>query len=301
MVQSRRCLLLKTLSLATSKYIHYHILVTKKCVCRLSSVRDYFESEIGIPIDINKSFLELMRLHYIEELRPTTSYIRMVKEKMSLKKKNKIPKPASMITQLHAYLITYYRALINEINLRIMDKNINLDKVGYVLSMEKLLMEAFYIPSTSRFADIIKESDLIGFTNNLQKILVMDQGEMVASRMVEKSINLDPPSYYVHAHISDNQIHLKLKDIVDTTDSNGGVPESSIVYIKDKLITIYCVYEQVAEVLWDHIQSLDETEREVFLTKHENDISLYPIYKSRLIKFIKEEVIARTLFIYFFY
>lgn len=120
--------------------------------------------------------------------------------------------------------------LFADISLKLKQIKVDLQKVGYVICMDKLLMEAFYISSKDELLDLIEESDLIGFMNSPRKLILVDQGEMEVTRVVNNS-ELNPMSYFVHAHMSDSHIHLKLKDVVDTTGSNEGVPESSIIFI----------------------------------------------------------------------
>lgn len=118
---------------------------------------------------------------------------------------------------------------------------------------------------------------------------MVDQGESAVWKMTENN-KIKPGSYYLHAYMSDTHIYFKLKEVVDITDSNDGVPESSDIYIKDKLLHINSLYEQVAKILWNHIQSLDEVEREAFVSNYGNDKQFYLAYKTQLKKFITEEV-----------
>lgn len=196
---------------------------------------------------------------------------------------------SSKLSQLQIYLIKYFRAIMDGIQLNLKDINIDLDKVGYVFCMGKLLMDAFYISSRDELLELIKKNNLINFMDNPRKMIVVDQGEKTVWEMNQYH-TLCPQSYYVHAHMADNHIYLKLKDVVDTTGSNGGIPEFSTIFIKDRLIPMDNIYDQVADALWDHIQSLIVTERESFIANHSNDKKLYLVYKAQLTRFIKEEV-----------
>lgn len=150
-------------------------------------------------------------------------------------------------------------------------------------------METFYLQSRDELSDTIKENNIVDFTNNSRKLIVVDQGERVVWKMTEIN-TLKPKSYYVHANMSDTCIYFKLKEVVDTTESDEGIPESAAIYVKDKLLTIESNYEQVADALWGHIHSLEETERETFISKYENYKQLYLIYKAQLKMFIAKKV-----------
>lgn len=243
----------------------------RKCN-RLSSIKSFFELDIGIPIDINRSFLEL--IHSRSPTNSGTSWI-------SLKSKQ--------LYQLNSYLIKYFRGLVNDVNLKLIEKKIDLEKVGYVLCMDKLLMGTFYISSRTKLLKLMKENNIVNFSENPRKMIIVDQGEKIAWNMVRKNYP-EPSSYYVQANVSDNHIYLKLSQVIDTTASNGGIPETSTIYIKDTMITIENAYEQVAEILWNHIHSLDDSELKAFLPGHRNNKQLYSLYKKKLKVLFTQEV-----------
>lgn len=253
---------------------------------RVSSIGAFFKSKAGVPLDIYKGFLELIDSIFIDDSKSTTiSRFKRFWEEFPRK-----PNRSLKLTLLQSYLITYLQTLIHAINNTLKTvKNIDLDRVSYVLCMEKCLMSAFYIPSRNELLDIIKENSIVDFTRNSRKMIIVDQGERIAWRMVENS-KPKPLSYYVHAHVSDSHIYLKLKEVVDTTGSNGGIPDSSSIHIQDKLITMESVYNQVIDVMWSHIQEIDELESRQFLPNHNNSVELYSAFKVRLKQFIMEEV-----------
>lgn len=251
----------------------------------MSSISNFFELEIGIPINRSKSFLQL-----IEEFKSKNTIIRTIKRFWNdlVGNDSGINYKSFKLPQLQSYVMQYFGKLIEYINVQLKIKDADAHKVGYVLNMEKLLMDTLYISSKNELLDLIKEHDLVDFFNNPRKMIMVDQGENTLSRMVEHTMH--PPGYYVHAHISDDHIHLKLKDAVDTKDYNGGIPEMSHVYLKDKLIVMDSVYEQVADTFWEYIQSLEETERCEFMSENDNYKHLYLTYKVQLKRFITKRV-----------
>jgi hypothetical protein len=76
---------------------------------------------------------------------------------------------------------------------------------------------------------------------------------------------LEKLCYPVQAHISDDYIHCKLNQLVDITDSNAGKPLNSVIFIKDKMVDKKNMYRQVSEILWSHIQSLGNEDKESFV------------------------------------
>jgi hypothetical protein len=111
--------------------------------------------------------------------------------------------------------------------------------------------------------NFIRENEILGFKSKPKKITVVDQGERTIWNSLQK-IQLKPPSYYVHAHMTDSYISLKLHQIVDITASNNGVSELATIFIEDAYLAMKDTFQQVGELIWCHIQSLDEKEREEF-------------------------------------
>jgi hypothetical protein len=131
------------------------------------------------------------------------------------------------------------------------------------------------------------------FKDNPQKITVVDQGERKAWNSLLKN-QLKPPSYYVHAHMVDDYIYLKLHQIVDITEPNSGVSESASIFIKDAYLVVKDTYKQVGELLWCHIQSLGENERKEFVYSDDtysiDYASDYVIFREKLGELIKYKV-----------
>lgn len=232
--------------------------LTKINLFRLCPIRVLLENELGHPIE--------------------------KEEKSTI---NRLWKPA----RLRSWIINHIKKAIDEINSNLQNRSaIDLDTVGYVVCVDKLLMETFYIQSRNELLQLIKESYITDLTANPLNLIIMDQGEKEVLKMIQNS-TLEPPSYYVHAHLSDEHIYLKLKQVVDISEHNG--EESSVVYIKDKLITIDNLYEQVSEGLWNYIQLLDDEEKVTIIStdKFGNVEHLHNLFKQKMKRFIGEEVI----------
>jgi hypothetical protein len=154
-------------------------------------------------------------------------------------------------------------------------------------------MNALDMKSRLDLLEFIRENEILGFKFKPRKITVVDQGEREAWNSLQKS-QLKPPSYYVHAHMTDDYIYLKLHQIVDITASNTGVPKSGSISIKDTYLVIKDTYQQVGELLWCHIQSLGDKEKRNFVYSDDTYSIDYPsdyaIFKEKIGKFIKNKV-----------
>jgi hypothetical protein len=54
---------------------------------------------------------------------------------------------------------------------------------------------------------------------------------------------LNPSSYYAHAHMADDYIYIKLHQILDVTNSNNGIPASAIPFINDSNVMMRSTYQ----------------------------------------------------------
>lgn len=146
------------------------------------------------------------------------------------------------------------------------------------------------IPSRFDLLNLItNEEDGI---NTKKNTVVVDQGDnlvwdILHSNKDNSKLSLPLRSYYVHAHLTDDHIYMKLNQVVAASEEG----KLSTVLIKDKYIPIRNIYRQISEAMWLHIQSLDEKEKRAFFD-HNNDteVNNYELFDDLLEIFIKEKV-----------
>lgn len=128
---------------------------------------------------------------------------------------------------------------------------------------------------------------------NSKRVAVVDQGEKTVWYSIHKN-GLNSHSYYVHAHMSNSYIHLKLSEVVDIPGSQNGSRKQSIISIKETSIAIEDVYEQVTKLLWCHLKLINEEERENFIhgdeTRFIGFMNTFDVFGEKLKNFIKKEV-----------
>lgn len=172
-------------------------------------------------------------------------------------------------------------------------KKIDLASFRYVLSIEKRLMVELGIESRIKLLDLIIENKVVNFNDNPRKMIIVDCGDKLASELLVES-QIKPRDYYVHTHITNDSMYLKLKQVVDVTEYNGGTPSTSDIIIKDKFVTMENTFEQVCETLWITINSLDEKDREAFWINKFGDlpnyVNDYEIFKKQVTTILKEDV-----------
>lgn len=162
------------------------------------------------------------------------------------------------------------------------------ERVGYVLCVEKPIMDTMLIDSRDHLLQLIKEEGIVDFRSHQRKLIVVDQGEkMLWDHMLQKN-QLKSLSYYVHAHFLENHIYLKLNQVVDTTEFNDEIRQSSTIFITDKLIAIRNMYEQISQALWDHIQVFAEKKPNNSTHMKGNSNPDFRKFSEEIIKFFKE-------------
>jgi hypothetical protein len=184
-------------------------------------------------------------------------------------------------------------AYLKEFLERISGKLEDMEGVVFGLCLEKPIISALNMKSRLDLLEFVRESEMLGFKDTPRRITVVDQGERKAWNSLQKN-QLKPLSCYVHAHMADDYIYLKLHQIVDITESNNGIPDSASIFIKDAYLVIKDTYEQVGELIWCHIQSLDDKEKREFIYSNANysiDYARdYATFKKKIGEFIKNKV-----------
>jgi hypothetical protein len=153
--------------------------------------------------------------------------------------------------------LAYLKNLLNENNGKI-------NGAYFVLCLEKSIMNTLYLKSRLDLLEFLQENDKLGFIDSPRRTAVVYQGERKVWNTLQKSA-LMLPSYYAHAHMTDDYIYLKLHQIVDITASNNGISKSTSIFIKDAFLVTKNTYQQVSELICCHIQLLDDNEKQNFI------------------------------------
>lgn len=185
----------------------------------------------------------------------------------------------------------YFQQLVEHVNLRLQSTNISLDQIGYALCLDKSIMYSLDLETKGALLDFVKDSYAVNFEGNPRKLIVVEQGERKVWELLQKT-NLKPPSYYIHSHITDEYILMKLHQVVDTTESNCGLNTSSQLFIEDRVITMKNVYERISEILWNYIHKFNGEGEESFFcgNKSIDFVNDFTIFKKRMVQFLKEKV-----------
>lgn len=207
-----------------------------------------------------------------------------------ISRKERIVDRFTKTTKLQACFADYITNLVNLIDLYLGDNNIPHGNVGYVLCAEKLITDNLLMESRTDLSDFVKRNTVTLFRRHQKNMVVVDQGEKEVHRMLQKN-KLNPPAFYVHAHIEDSHIYLKLHQIVDTTSANGGILQQSTVFIKDKKIIVIDIHKQVCEKLWSHIHSQSEKEKENYGNSRNQTFIEFENFRKVMTLYIQEKVI----------
>lgn len=152
------------------------------------------------------------------------------------------------------------KTIVASINQQL-ENTINLDHVGYVFSVQRRVMEALRVTSRAELLELVKKA--------AGNAIIADQGEFRVWEMVSRQT----PSYYVHAHIANDFIYLKLKQVVES--------EIQPVFIKDYMISMKDIYEQISETFWAYVNSKSDAD--------DSYINDFKSFNSKLLKFIKQD------------
>lgn len=110
-----------------------------------------------------------------------------------------------------------------------------------------------------------------------QSILFVAQGEKSAWCMLQENL-LKPPSYYVHCHMEDDYLYLKLYQVVDISKLTEKKSDWSTILVKDVHVTQQNAFDQVAEAFW---RSLNNCPVSV------NDVKSFETFEKEITRFIE--------------
>lgn len=179
------------------------------------------------------------------------------------------------------------------VNSHLVDKSIPLEQVGYVFSLERSIMDYTRLNTGDELLKLIKEADVRFTSSNHKNVIVVDEGEKLAWCLTLKA-PMKPMSFYVHTHMSNEHVYLKLHQIINTAESSSELKDYSTIFIAAKRVDFRNTIEQVCETLWTHIQLIEDKHKKSLTCSYKDQMMDSAIdfrtFKEKLSKFIKEEV-----------
>jgi hypothetical protein len=94
-----------------------------------------------------------------------------------------------------------------------------------------------------------------------RRLVVVDQGNAELSNLIARSDNLKPPFYFVHVHLTDDFVYLKLYQTSDLQKFNIRLVDPSTVFVVDKFVPITSTFDQACELLWEYVHSGEAQEK----------------------------------------
>lgn len=206
--------------------------------------------------------------------------------------KRLVNRPSKMkASQLN--FIIFMKKLIELIQRSLEQHHIEEVSVGYVLCLEKSIMDNICFETRDDLLECIKINKLIDFTENPRKLVVVNQGDDIIYNRIQSNF-LYPLSYYVYSDMKDDYMYLKLSQVVNSSESNYSAEELETIDISDKVVQLENIYDQLKWALWTHIVSLDEVEKRQFVSSVDKgfiqDISIYTAIDRNNIKSMIEGV-----------
>lgn len=183
------------------------------------------------------------------------------------------------------HFLTYLKKLVDLVVIELEILQVDIDQVGYVFCLENPIMKNLFVGSREEILEFVTKNYLVPSNNSLFKnIALVDQGEELVWKMLQ-SAKLEHYSYYMHAHIADDYIYLKLHQVIEADMSKKG---PSTLLIREKALQMNNVYREVAELIFSYTQ---EEERKNCGSKCSLQcIADFRLFEEKLTHFIKEEV-----------
>lgn len=156
---------------------------------------------------------------------------------------------------VNLFLIMYQGYINNEIENKINETYGSMwkeDQIGYIISVEKILMDSFY-GSKENLKKLLFGSGILEKENQCKKARIFTHGEGILPPIQQiNGVELTLKSYFILAQLHDTYIYLSLHEVVKISSLEES--ESSII-VQDKTIQIENVYEKLCKHLWNHIKS----------------------------------------------
>ncbi|KAI9364785.1 hypothetical protein BD770DRAFT_153605 [Pilaira anomala] len=155
---------------------------------------------------------------------------------------------------IRAFLIAYLFYINALISNGILN-NLNTDntdiKIGYIISIEKLLLY-YTFSGKKEFTKHIFESGIIRADDASKKLRIITQGEGLLP-VIQNYTQLKFPikTYFVLAQLHKDYVHLELNQVITCSSINEEEQESII--LRDEIIHIQNIYDSLGVNMWNYI------------------------------------------------
>ncbi|KAI7876466.1 uncharacterized protein EV154DRAFT_65612 [Mucor mucedo] len=123
-------------------------------------------------------------------------------------------------------------------------------KIGYLLSMEKRLMNDI-VGTKKNLRELLLASSFIQKNNDSKKVQIITQGEEVLPLLLHRlSLDLPLKSYFVLSQLHATYLQLTLKQVVKIASDEEDV---AAITIQDKIIRIENIYDILPKNVWKYM------------------------------------------------
>lgn len=142
------------------------------------------------------------------------------------------------------------------------------DKIGYVISIEKIVLDNL-IGTKSDFQELIFATGLLEKDDRFKKLRVITYGEGLLP-MIQKYHSYEFPvkSYFLLAQVHEEYLQLTLNQVVAGTEEVAENEESIIV--QEEIVPIQNIYDTLCLDIWDHATTTNDSNLIRFCDKHNN-------------------------------
>lgn len=159
------------------------------------------------------------------------------------------------------------------------------NKVGYIISVEKLLLDNYIGPQRAQKEWLIG-SGIIKECDESRKVRVLSQGDGILPKLEQMTgLNFGLRSYFVVAQLHERYIQLTLHHVVKTS-ANESYPSSIIV--QDEMIPIENVNDALCKTIWNNVRTYSRIN---YCTTHKNALeNPYDYYSIKNYKYVLKNI-----------
>ncbi|KAI8087094.1 hypothetical protein BDF21DRAFT_413720 [Thamnidium elegans] len=123
-------------------------------------------------------------------------------------------------------------------------------KIGYMVSIEKMLLDHVIGNNKRDFQGLVLESGLVPKDDPSKKLRVVTQGEVLLPAIQRLSVQLKFPlkSYFVLAQLHEDYVQLTLNQVVTSPCS-----EQESIILQDNIIRIPNMYDSLCFLMWNKL------------------------------------------------
>lgn len=209
------------------KYISEYI-KTRTCKEKTGKPRDFFSVK-------KKKLMAEIQLHLNQNPTQNENVIRTQQKKY-----------------IKVFLFMYLGYLNELVSKKLLECSgyIGSQKIGYLLSMEKRLMNDI-VGTKKNLRELLLASSFIQKNNDSKKVQIITQGEEVLPLLLHRlSLDLPLKSYFVLSQLHATYLQLTLKQVVKIASDEEDV---AAITIQDKIIRIENIYDILPKNVWKYM------------------------------------------------